>query len=207
MDLPSAEQGGKNETIENQGVVPAKPAENAADVKGDKDKPQNPFSTVHQDRRWIIRTPPPDPKQVKRPPVKPTAWISGTQKKQCEDDLEKLRGAYTKARYYSIQGDSCACAENADQFLILYEKIRQACPDNYLQNEGYIRRITRNMGWLKSLGEKRCMGTSAVSRDQSKQKADQILDTSPKTNHNQMDNPPQPTGNHLEKPLVIPLKE
>ena len=156
---PSSDaQDDGNKTIGNQSVPSAKSADSEATSPVDGTKPQpSPTPTV-QDRRWIIRTPPPESKKARPAPVKPVKWISDTQKKQCDGYLEKLSGAFLKARYYSIQGDSCACAENADQFLNIYENSRIACPDNFLENEGYSDRITRNMGWLKALGEKRCLG-------------------------------------------------
>lgn len=148
------------------------------------DKPQSPSSTDPRDRRWITRTHPPDLKKVKKAPAKLVNWKNSTQKKRCENDLEKLDTAFFKARYYAIQGDSRACAENADQFLGIYEIIRKACPANYLENEGYSCRITRNMGWLKELGERRSMGPNVVPGVQPELKpelkTDQIPDTSPK---------------------------
>ena len=143
-------------------------------TQSNDDKPQSPASTAPRDRRWIIRAPPPDSKKVKQAPAKSVKWKNSTQKKRCENDLEKLGSAFLKARYYSIQGDLCACAENADQFLSIYEKARKACPANYLQNEGYSSRITRNMGWLKALGKKRCMGPNVVPGVQPELKTDQI---------------------------------
>lgn len=166
-------------TTGNQSVPPANTAGADATPKIDDPKPQaSPTPTV-QDRRWIIRTPPPESKKARPAPLKPVKWISDVQKKQCGEYLEKLSGAFLKARYYSIQGDSCACAENADQFLSIYEKSRLACPDNFLENEGYSDRITRNMGWLKALGEKRCLGSSTAPGGQSVLKTDPPPGTPP----------------------------
>ncbi|WP_372683636.1 hypothetical protein [Desulfosarcina sp.] len=156
----AADDGKK--TMGNQGIPSTKSSEIGAASPVDGVKPQTSPTPTVQDRRWIIRTPPPTSKKAKSAPVKKVKWISDTQKKQCDADLERLSAAFLKARYYSIQGDSCACAEHADQFLNIYEKSRVACPDNFLENEGYSDRITRNMGWLKALGEKRCMGPTAA---------------------------------------------
>ena len=147
-----------NSTIDNQRTSPANSAEPGTTSAVEGTQPQPSPTPAVQDRRWIIRTPPPDSKKAKPAPVKPVKWTSDSQKKQCEKNLEQLRGAFLKARYYSIQGDSCACAENADHFLNIYEKAHAACPDHFLENEGYSNRITRNMAWLKALGEKRCLG-------------------------------------------------
>lgn len=200
----SAAQDDAKKTIGNQSV-PSTETDATPAVDGTKPQP-SPTPAV-QDRRWIIRTPPPDSKKAKPAPVKPVKWISDSQKKQCGEYLESLSGAFLKARYYSIQGDSCACAEHADRFLSIYEKSRMACPDNFLENEGYSDRITRNMGWLKALGEKRCMGPATAPGGQSKLKTAPPPDTPPEPTKKGMNSAPQPADNHEKPPLVSPLKE
>ncbi len=185
----------------------AETSETGAASPVDGMQPQTPPPPTVQDRRWIIRTPPPESKKARPAPVKKVKWISDTQKKQCDAYLERLGGAFLKARYYSIQGDSCACAENADRFLNIYEKCRKACPDNFMENEGYSERITRNMGWLKALGEKRCMGPATKPGGQSVLKTDTPSDTSPESTKKGKVNTPQPTGNHAKPAPVTPLKE
>lgn len=185
---PSVVKEPEKATLDDKHVAPVNSAETGTNIKGDGDKA--PSSTTPRDRRWIIRAPPPDSKKVKKAPVKSVKWKNSTQKKRCENYLEKLGSAFLKTRYYSIQGDSCACAENADRFLSLRKKINQACPDKYLEYEGYSSRITRNIGWLKALGEKRCMGPNAVPRGQSELKAEQIPDSGPNPPDKRMGNTP-----------------
>lgn len=202
---PSVVKEPEKATIDNNHVAPVNSAEAGTHIKGEGDK--SPSSTAPRDRRWIIRDPPPDSKTVKKAPVKSVKWKNSTQKERCENYLKELGGAFLKTRYYSIQGDSCACAEHADRFLSLQEKISQACPDKYLEYEGYSSRISRNMGWLKALGEKRCLGPNAVPGGQPGLKANQSPDTPPGSTKERMDPPPQTTGIHSKPAPVTPLSE
>ncbi|MFO7716770.1 hypothetical protein [Desulfosarcina sp.] len=124
-------------------------------------------------------------------------WRDDAQKKNCEATLENLRAAFLRARYYSIQGDSCACAENAALFLSIYEKAKPSCPENFLINEGYNDRITRNMGWLQVLGEKRCLGPGTAPDANAESKAAQ----NPETPHAST---PQRTAADADTPLGKP---
>ncbi|MDJ0783522.1 MAG: hypothetical protein QNJ22_16215 [Desulfosarcinaceae bacterium] len=112
-------------------------------------------------RRWIIKEPQLDPKKLKKAPERKVKWQNAAQQKRCEQYLKEIGSIFLKARYYSIQGDACACAEKADDFLELYQRTDGDCPDNYLEGEGYTLRIARNMRWLSELGQKQCIGSTA----------------------------------------------
>lgn len=198
-------QNEDNESVKIHSVSPAKSAETDATPTRDGLQPQSPPPPAVQDRRWIIRTPPPNSKKNRPAPVKPVKWKNDSQKKQCEAYIEGLSGVFLRARYYSIQGDSCACAENAGRFLSIREKIQAACPDHFLENEGYSERISRNMGWLKALGEKRCMGPKTGPEVKPKSTAGHHpADETAKKPHANTGGLTNPSGNQPERAAETP---
>jgi len=107
---------------------------------------------------WIIKqkklTEPPSPKTT--PPS--FQWLNADQKSRCEQQAVEIREHFLKARYHSIQGDACTCAENAQKFLEAEKNIRSECPKGFLEQNGYSIRIVRNLKWLQELGSQRCLG-------------------------------------------------
>ena len=97
---------------------------------------------------------PPSPKST--PPS--FQWLSADQKTRCEQQAVEIREHFLKARYHSIQGDACTCAENAQKFLEVEKAIRSKCPKGFLEQNGYSTRIVRNLRWLQELGTQRCLG-------------------------------------------------
>ena len=88
-------------------------------------------------------------------------WENKKQKDHCEKYLAQLKERFLQARYYSIQGEPCGTAENAQAFMELAEKCNQDCPQGYLRQRGYTTRIIRNLSWLSKLGSERCSGNSS----------------------------------------------
>lgn len=106
------------------------------------------------DRRWIIK----EPIKKGSPPRKPAlAWKDEKQKARCEAYLPKLKSGFLDARYYSIQGDSCATAEHAGAFLNTVEVCGKECPEGFLQQNGYTDDVIRNLDRLHKLGKDRCL--------------------------------------------------
>jgi hypothetical protein len=106
-------------------------------------------------RRWLIKQRDGDWK-VKPSKSEPIKWASSRQQTQCEALLPTLRENFDKARYYSIQGDSCKTAAHANRFLDTYRICESQCPADYLKGLGYRDLIPRNMRRLVELGKGRC---------------------------------------------------
>jgi hypothetical protein len=124
-------------------------------------KPEKPKAGVTArplDRRWITK----QQEQMKaRPPVKAPSslpWKNENQKARCEAYLGQMRENFLKARYHSIQGDSCNTAGYSRAFLSLVEICKRECPEGFLERSGYTTRIIRNLNSLEELGTKRCVG-------------------------------------------------
>lgn len=113
-------------------------------------------------RRWLIKQ---RDMAVKVKPGKtlPIKWTSTQQQLRCEALLPKLRDSFDKARYYSIQGDSCKTAAHANQFLDAYTTGTTQCPAGYLKGLGYRDLIPRNMQRLVDLGQERCQDRPKVA--------------------------------------------
>ena len=88
--------------------------------------------------------------------LKRIKWKNEKQKIKCEGYLEPLKENFLKARHYSIQGQACGTAEYSQNFLKIVEKCKQDCPQNFLAQKGYTKRIVRNLSWLEKLGAERC---------------------------------------------------
>ena len=87
---------------------------------------------------------------------KELVWQNEQQKAQCEDLLEELLELFRKARFYSIQGDSCRTALFSKSFLERVEVCRKECPKGFLENMGFNAGIIRNVETLRDLGTQRC---------------------------------------------------
>ena len=97
------------------------------------------------------KTKPENQKQVER-----IKWKDEKQKIKCEAYLGELKENFLKARHYSIQGQACGTAEYSRKFLKTVDRCKQDCPQNFLAQKGYTKRIVRNLSWLEKLGAERC---------------------------------------------------
>lgn len=136
--------------------------EKGPDKGGGALKPEKPKAGVTArplDRRWITK----QQEQMKaRPAVKAPSslpWKNENQKARCEAYLGQMRENFLKARYHSIQGDSCNTAGYSRAFLSLVEICKRECPEGFLEKSGYTTRIIRNLNSLEELGTKRCVGS------------------------------------------------
>jgi hypothetical protein len=122
------------------------------DNQGAKNKPP-------EDRRWIIKMrPDTQPPRKSVAPSDPIQWGDKEHKARCESFIARLREHLDKARYYSIQGNSCATADNAKTFLDLTDSCKRECPEEFWKREGYNRDVIRNLSILHKTGRQRCMG-------------------------------------------------
>jgi len=154
---------------ETQQAVPKPPQASVQGIKGkEPDKsgvtetPATPGSTEKkgkEDRRWITRIRPDGKKPLPKKDLPPLAWADDESKKRCEGLLEPLKDHFTKARYYSIQGDSCATAEHSKAFLTHVDSCNKDCPKDFLERNGYDEVLIRNVRYLRKSGTERCMGT------------------------------------------------
>lgn len=120
---------------------------------------------IQRDRRWVVKAKRSEASAAVRPPKTPKIpFKDESQERLCDEYLKQIRDRFMKARYYSIQGDSCECAEQSKAFLDLIEESRGACPDGYLEKNGYSKRILRNLSWLYELGAKRCVGLTPATQ-------------------------------------------
>ncbi len=111
-----------------------------------------------EDRRWIIKEKPGAAKAGKTSKASELKWKGELHKKTCAAYVPRLKDAFQKARYHSIQGDSCATMEYSKKFLDLCEECRKECPDGYLKEIGYQDQTLRNVKILHSSGKERCLG-------------------------------------------------
>jgi|GEM_PF-6769930 len=91
-------------------------------------------------------------------------WKDEMQKLRCESYLEQLGESFHQARYYSIQGDPCKCADSSERFLEIIKTGTQDCPKDYFANKGFSDRIVRNIDSLKELGTRRCLDASVSTK-------------------------------------------
>lgn len=85
-------------------------------------------------------------------------WQSAKQQERCNDYAAEARSSFIYARYYSIQGEPCVCAQYAAEFRTIMEKASNACPQDFFLKLGYSSRIVKNIAWLEKLGKDRCSG-------------------------------------------------
>jgi hypothetical protein len=111
-----------------------------------------------EDRRWITRTRPDEKKPMPKKDLPPLNWANEDQKKKCDALLEPLKESYTKARYYSIRGDSCSTAEHSKTFLTHVDTCKKDCPKDFLERAGYDETLITNVRYLQKAGTERCVG-------------------------------------------------
>ena len=114
--------------------------------------------TVNDDRPWLIKEHPSKKSGTPKRTPAPVKWKDEAQRLQCETLLKKLQKSLVKARTYSIRGDTCATARHADGFLDLEKRLRNECPEGFLEGSGYSEKIITNIKVLSELGKKACLG-------------------------------------------------
>jgi type IV secretory pathway VirB10-like protein len=129
---------------------PKNPSKPAGDLKESK-------GSAKEDRPWIIKEhPSKKPDTPKKPPA-PVKWKDDAQQLQCETRLKELQKSLEKARTYSIRGDPCATTKYSDRFLLLTGRLKNECPEKFLENNGYSAKIIQNVKVLSELGKKACL--------------------------------------------------
>ncbi len=131
---------------------------------GDKKEPSEAGSGVKrakggakEDRPWTIKMRDRGKPQTPEVKAKPLKWNSEEQRVQCDTHLKKLRGNLSKARLFSVRGDSCATAKHAKNFVDLANRCKNECPDGFLESKGYSEKIIKNVSVLLELGKKACL--------------------------------------------------
>lgn len=147
---------------------PRSASQTAAETAAPQAKPAEPRTEkagTLEDRPWLIKQPPINSTRPAAPknPAEAPAWKNAAQQSLCNEKLAAIRSYFQKSRYYSIQGDACACAENARQFMETEQSIRRECPPDLLAQQGFSSRIVRNIDWLNQLGSQRCKNDGTVS--------------------------------------------
>ena len=127
-----------------------KPSKPDSDLKKSK-------GSAKEDRPWIIKEHTTKKSHTPKKNPFPVKWENDEQRLQCETLLRKLQKTLGKARTYSIRGDTCATARHADGFLNLEKRLRNECPERYLENNGYSEKIIQNVKVLWELGKKACL--------------------------------------------------
>jgi hypothetical protein len=160
LEQPDQNEATATEVKDSPGDKPAATADTVK-TKGHKKEvtagePKS-SSSAEEDRPWLIKE-----RFVKKsgnPKKKPATliWENDEQRLQCETLLRKLQKTLGKARTYSIRGDTCATARHADGFLNLEKRLRNECPERYLENNGYSEKIIQNVKVLWELGKKACL--------------------------------------------------
>ncbi|MBC8419186.1 MAG: hypothetical protein H8E10_11375 [Desulfobacterales bacterium] len=126
----------------------------------DAKKPAGPAKSAKQpteDRPWIIKKRDGGTPQILEEKAKPLKWNSEEQRVQCDTHLKELRRSLSKVRFYSVQGDTCATAKQAKNFVDLAIRCKNECPDGFLERKGYSEKIMRNVSVLLELGKKACL--------------------------------------------------
>jgi type IV secretory pathway VirB10-like protein len=124
-----------------------KPAGNLKESKG----------SAKEDRPWIIKEHPAKKSDTPKKKPVPIKWENDAQRVQCETRLKELQKALSKARTYSIRGDTCATAKHSDRFLLLADRLKNECPEKFLESKGYSQKIIQNIKVLSELGKKACL--------------------------------------------------
>lgn len=127
-----------------------KPLKAANDVKGAK-------GDAKEDRPWTIKTRDRGKSGIPEKKANLLQWKSEAQRVQCDTHLKELRKSLSKARTYSVRGDTCATAKHADSFLNLTKRCKNECPDGFLEINGYSEKIIKNVTVLLELGKKACL--------------------------------------------------
>ena len=155
LDHPDPKEATATEVKNSPGD---KPAATADTVKTKVDKSlKKTQGSAKEDRPWAIKEhPTKKPHTPKKKPV-PVKWENDAQRLQCETRLKELRKSLGKARTYSIRGDTCATAKHSDRFLLLTDRLKNECPEKFLESKGYSKKIIQNVKVLSELGKKACL--------------------------------------------------
>jgi len=110
-------------------------------------------------RRWIINQSGGRNLEKRKPVLKPqVTWTDDAQREKCETTLDMLNNDFRKAKYYSVQGDSCRTSAFAEAFIIKAEQCDKGCPENFLDHNGISKESIRNIRTLYNLGREKCLG-------------------------------------------------
>jgi hypothetical protein len=137
-------------------------------VVGTPAKPSDAEKKGKEDRRWITRIRPDQKKPMPKKSPPPLTWADEEQKKRCDSLIQPLKEHYSKARYYSIHGDSCATAEHSKTFLTHVDSCQRDCPKDFLKRNGYDDVLIRNVRYLQKSGNERCAGTQQQKKSDTK---------------------------------------
>ena len=174
MDHPEANEGKAKEInkhadntdpVKEKGTEKTPPKGDPDNVKaGDRKEPLLTGSGVKgakggakKDRPWIIKSRDRGRSEIPKKKAKPLKWNSEEQRVQCDTHLKKLRGNLSKARLFSVRGDSCATAKHAKNFVDLANRCKNECPDGFLESKGYSEKTIKNVSVLLELGKKACL--------------------------------------------------
>lgn len=128
-------------------IIKTKPAGDLKENKG----------SAKEDRPWAIKEHPTKKSHTPKKKPAPVKWENAAQQLQCETRLKELQKSLGKARTYSIRGDTCATAKHSHRFLILTDRLKNECPEKFLENNGYSEKIIQNVKVLSELGKKACL--------------------------------------------------
>ncbi len=109
------------------------------------------------DRRWFMKNTEQQGKSTSEKKPDPVKWKDETQKTRCQGYGEDLRTKYSKTQHYSVQGDVCRTAENAEAFLSLFAIFSRECPNEFVLQSGFSPTVKENVMRLKELGTKECL--------------------------------------------------
>lgn len=141
--------------------TPEKEAKTAAHPSGKKEKKEQKIE-LPIDNPWILNRQEPIPPHGAAP--QPSfEWQSDEQEGRCNEYAARAKTSFVSARYYSIQGDSCVCAQHAAEFQTMVDKAGKECPRDFFLKLGYSSRIVKNIAWLEKLGKERCFGRPPVA--------------------------------------------
>ena len=130
---------------------------NAEEAKNPATRPAKSAKQPREDRPWTIKKRDRGTSEIPEKKAKPLKWNSEEQRVQCDTHLKKLRRSLSKARLFSVRGDTCATAKHAKKFADLAKRCKNECPDGFLESKGYSEKIMRNISVLLELGKKACL--------------------------------------------------
>ena len=134
----------------------SKTPEKAEDAKNPA-RPAKSTEQSREDRPWIIKKRDRGTSQIPEKKAKPLKWKSKEQRVQCDTHLKNLRRSLSKARLFSVRGDTCGTAKHAKYFVDLASRCKNECPDGFLESKGYSEKIMKNVSVLLELGKKACL--------------------------------------------------
>ena len=109
------------------------------------------------DRRWFMKNTTEKGNKMPQKKPAPVKWKDKPQETRCKGYGEELRAKHSKTQHYSVQGDACRTAENAEAFLNLFEIFTRECPNEFVLQSGYSPTVKENVILLKELGTKECL--------------------------------------------------